>query len=64
MTGWRIGYIAGPEDIIKKMSEIRHSLSINSCTFSQFGALAALEGKDEEIGVKSILSLTKGAFFV
>ena len=49
MTGWRIGYIAGPEDIIKKMSEIRHSLSINSCTFSQFGALAALEGPQDDI---------------
>ena len=49
MTGWRIGYVAGSEDIIKKMSEIRHSLSINSCTFSQFGALAALEGPQNEI---------------
>ena len=49
MTGWRIGYIAGPEDIAVKMSEIRHSLSINSCTFSQYGALAALEGPQEEI---------------
>ena len=49
MTGWRIGYIAGPEDIAVKMSEIRHSLSINSCTFSQYGALAAIEGPQEEI---------------
>lgn len=49
MTGWRIGYIAGPKDIAVKMSEIRHSLSINSCTFSQYGALAALEGPQEEI---------------
>ena len=49
MTGWRIGYIAGPEDIAFKMSEIRHSLSINSCTFSQYSALAALEGPQEEI---------------
>ena len=48
MTGWRIGYIAGPEDIVNKMSEIRHSLSINSCTFSQYGALAALEGPQDD----------------
>ena len=48
MTGWRIGYIAGPEDMVNKMSEIRHSLSINSCTFSQYGALAALEGPQDD----------------
>jgi len=49
MTGWRIGYIAGPQDIVNKMTEIRHALSINSCTFSQYGALAALEGPQTEI---------------
>ena len=49
MTGWRVGYIAGPKDIINKMTEIRHALSINSCTFSQYGALAALDGPQEEI---------------
>ena len=48
-TGWRVGYIAGPKDIINKMTEIRHALSINSCTFSQYGALAALDGPQEEI---------------
>jgi len=49
MTGWRIGYIAGPVDIINKMTEIRHALSINSCTFSQYGAIAALEGPQDEL---------------
>ena len=49
MTGWRIGYIAGPLDIISKMTEIRHALSINSCTFSQYGASAALEGPQDDL---------------
>ena len=49
MTGWRIGYIAGPIDIINKMTEIRHALSINSCTFSQYGAIAALEGPQDQL---------------
>ena len=49
MTGWRIGYIAGPQDIVTKMTEVRHALSINSCTFSQYGALAALEGPQEAV---------------
>jgi len=48
MTGWRIGYIAGPLDIIVKMIEIRHALSINSCTFSQYGAIAALKGPQNQ----------------
>ncbi|MDC6448358.1 aminotransferase class I/II-fold pyridoxal phosphate-dependent enzyme, partial [Alphaproteobacteria bacterium] len=49
MTGWRIGYIAGPQDIVTKMTEVRHALSINSCTFSQYGALAALEGPQDAV---------------
>ena len=43
MTGWRIGYIAGPLDIINKMTEIRHALSITSCTCGSF-QLDALYG--------------------
>ena len=49
MTGWRIGYIAGPLDIVKKMTEVRHALSINSCTFSQYGAIAALIGPQDQL---------------
>ena len=49
MTGWRIGYIAGPLDIINKMTEIRHALSINSCTFSQYGAISALKGPQDKL---------------
>ena len=49
MTGWRIGYIAGPSDIINKMTEIRHALSINSCTFSQYGAISALKGPQDKL---------------
>lgn len=49
MTGWRIGYLAAPADFVRKMTEIRHTLSINSSTISQHAALAALEGPQEPI---------------
>ena len=49
MTGWLIGYIPGTLDIINKMTEIRHALSINSCTFSQYGAISALKGPQDKL---------------
>ncbi|MHC5718800.1 MAG: aminotransferase class I/II-fold pyridoxal phosphate-dependent enzyme, partial [Nostoc sp.] len=47
MTGWRIGYLAGPIDLIKATITIQsHSVS-NVCTFAQYGAIAALEGSQD-----------------
>ena len=42
MTGFRIGYIAAPPQIIAALSKIQSHLSGNVCTFAQYGALAAL----------------------
>ncbi len=44
MTGWRIGYIAGPVELIKAMTTIQSHSTSNVCTFAQYGAIAALEG--------------------
>jgi len=44
MTGWRIGYAAGPEQLIKKMKTIQSQSTSNPSTISQFAALAAIEG--------------------
>ena len=49
MTGWRVGYMAAPADFVEKLTEPRHTLSINTCTISQFAALAALTGPQDEI---------------
>ena len=49
MTGWRIGYLAAPADLVEALTEPRHTLSINSCTISQHAALAALTGPQEPI---------------
>jgi aminotransferase len=49
MTGWRVGYLAAPRDFVDKITEPRHTLSINTCTISQFAALAALTGPQEPL---------------
>ena len=43
MTGWRVGYIAGPVQLIKAMSTIQSHSTSNVCTFAQYGGIAALE---------------------
>ena len=49
MTGWRVGYMAAPADFVEKLTEPRHTLSINTCTISQHAALAALTGPQDEV---------------
>jgi len=49
MTGWRVGYLAAPGDFVAKVTEARHTLSINTCTISQYAALAALSGPQEPV---------------
>ncbi len=44
MTGWRIGYAAGPATLIGAMRKIQSQSTSNACTVSQYAALAALTG--------------------
>ena len=44
MTGWRIGYAAGPQDIIKAMTKIQAQSTSNPCSISQAATLEALNG--------------------
>jgi aspartate aminotransferase len=44
MTGWRIGYAAGPADIIEAMNTMLSQASGNCCSISQAAAAAALNG--------------------
>jgi aspartate aminotransferase len=44
MTGWRIGYAAGPVDLIKNMKKIQSQSTSNPASISQFAAEAALDG--------------------
>ena len=44
MTGWRIGYAAGPVDLIKGMKKIQGQSTSNPTTISQWAAVTALNG--------------------
>jgi aspartate aminotransferase len=47
MTGWRIGYAAGPKDIISAMSKIQSQSTSNACSISIKAAVEALNGSQE-----------------
>ena len=50
MTGWRIGYTAGPLPLIKAMAKIQGQSTSNPTHISQIAALAALTGPQECVG--------------
>jgi aspartate aminotransferase len=47
MTGWRIGYAAGPEWLIKAIASLQSQSTSNPCSISQHAALAALTGPQD-----------------
>jgi len=47
MTGWRIGYAAGPTDLIKAMKKIQGQSTSNPTSISQYAAVAALDGDQQ-----------------
>lgn len=47
MTGWRVGYLAAPLELLKAVSIIQGHSTSNVCTFAQYGAIAALEGSQD-----------------
>lgn len=49
MTGWRVGYAAGPRDLIKAMATVQSQSCTSVCTIAQVAAQAALEGPQEEV---------------
>ena len=49
MTGWRIGYTAGPEDAIKAMSKIQSHSTSNPTSIAQKAAFAAIAGSQEPV---------------
>lgn len=49
MTGWRIGYAAGSEDIIKAMTNLASHSTSNPTSIAQYGAIAAYNGPSEPL---------------
>ena len=55
MTGWRIGYAAGPEAIIKAMRKVQSQSTSNPCTISQWAAVEALNGTQDFLAPNNAL---------
>ncbi|WP_153122552.1 pyridoxal phosphate-dependent aminotransferase [Peribacillus tepidiphilus] len=49
MTGWRIGYAVGNEEIIKAMTNLSSHSTSNPTTMAQYGAIAAYEGPQDAV---------------
>jgi aspartate aminotransferase len=64
MTGWRIGYAAGPEAIIKAMEILQSQSTSNPTSISQVAAQAALEGPQECIQPMVKAFIERHAFVV
>ena len=49
MTGWRIGYAAGPRAIIKAMTDVQSQVTSNPTSIAQWGAIEALAGPQDDV---------------
>jgi aspartate aminotransferase len=64
MTGWRIGWCAGPLHLIKAMNKVQSQSTSNPCTPAQYAALAALTGPQDFPGEMKKAFLPRRDFFV
>lgn len=53
MTGWRIGYAAGPEILIGAIRKLQSQSTSNPCSISQWAAVEALEGPQDYIAERA-----------
>ncbi len=51
MTGWRIGYAAGPDELIKAMDFVQGQQTSGACSVSQWAAVEALDGPQDHLPV-------------
>lgn len=49
MTGWRLGYVCGPRELIAQMTKIHQYAIMSAPTTSQYAAVEALKNGDEDI---------------
>ncbi len=49
MTGWRLGYVCGPKELISQMTKIHQYAIMSAPTTSQYAAVEALKNGDEDI---------------
>ncbi len=53
MTGWRIGYAAGPEPLIAAMRKVQTQSTTNPCSISQWAAVEALNGPQDFLATRA-----------
>jgi aspartate aminotransferase len=49
MTGWRVGYAAGPRDLIRAMTDVQSQVTSNPASVAQYAAVEALTGPQDEV---------------
>jgi aspartate aminotransferase len=49
MTGWRIGYAAGPRELIRAMTDVQSQVTSNPSSVAQWAAVEALSGAQDEV---------------
>jgi len=49
MTGWRVGFLAGPKKVAQGVAKIQSQTTSNPCSISQKAGLAALDGPQDEV---------------
>lgn len=49
MTGWRVGYGAGPPELMHLIARVQSQETTNTCTISQYAAIEALTGRQESV---------------
>ena len=49
MTGWRVGYGAGPPELMRLIARVQSQETTNTCTISQYAAIEALNGTQESV---------------
>jgi len=53
MTGWRIGYAAGPQILIKAMAKVQSQSTSNPCSISQYASVVALNGPQDFLATRA-----------
>jgi aspartate aminotransferase len=64
MTGWRIGYAAGPAELIAAMKTVQSQSTTNPCSISQAAALAALDGDQAPVAEMTAAYRQRHDYFV
>lgn len=59
MTGWRIGYAAGPVELIAAMRKVQSQSTSNPCSISQYAAVEALNGTHDFIAENNAIFMRR-----